>query len=131
KEEAKPASTPAPRDDLAAKGADATRAVQSWASAWSRKDVRAYLAHYARDFDTPGGASRKAWEQEREQRLTKPGKIEVELENVRVVSFENDRATVKFRQHYRSSNLSTSSNKTLVMVKHDGHWVIQQERVGG
>ena len=105
--------------------------MQSWAGAWSKKDVKSYLGHYARDFEPPKGLNRKAWEEERNQRLTKPGEIEVNLENVKVVSVSGDRATVKLRQHYRSANLSTSSNKTLSLVLQDGKWVIQQERVGG
>ena len=84
-----------------------------------------------RDFEPPKGLSRKAWEEERNQRLTKPGDIEVNLENLKVVSVSGDRATVKLRQHYRSANLSTSSNKTLNLMLQDGKWVIVQERVGG
>lgn len=131
KEEPKPAKRPEPKDDTPAQAAAVTKAVQSWAGAWSKKDVKSYLGHYARDFEPPKGLNRKAWEEERNQRLTKPGEIEVNLENVKVVSVSGDRATVKLRQHYRSANLSTSSNKTLNLVLQDGKWVIQQERVGG
>jgi Flp pilus assembly protein TadD/ketosteroid isomerase-like protein len=131
KEEPKPAKRPEPKDDTPAQSAAITKSVQSWAAAWSKKDVKGYLGHYARDFDPPKGLNRKAWEEERNQRLTKPGDIEVNLENVKVVSVSGDRATVKLRQHYRSANLSTSSNKTLNLVLQDGKWVIQQERVGG
>lgn len=131
KEEAKPAKRPETKDEAPPQAAAVAKAVQSWAGAWSRKDVKGYLGHYAREFETPKGLSRKAWEEERTQRLTKPGNIEVELENVKVVSVEGNKATVKLRQHYRSLNLSTSSNKTLNLVNQDGKWVIQQERVGG
>lgn len=131
KEEAKPAKRPETKDEAPPQAAAVAKAVQSWAGAWSRKDVKGYLGHYAREFETPKGLSRKAWEEERTQRLTKPGNIEVELENVKVVSVEGNRATVKLRQHYRSLNLSTSSNKTLNLINQDGKWMIQQERVGG
>ncbi len=131
KEDPKPAKRPETKDEVPPQAAAVAKAVQSWAGAWSRKDVKGYLGHYARDFETPKGLSRKAWEEERTQRLTKPGNIEVELENVKVVSVEGNRATVKLRQHYRSLNLSTSSNKTLNLINQDGKWVIQQERVGG
>ncbi len=131
KEEPKPAKRPEPKDETPAQAAAITKSVQSWATSWSRKDVKGYLGHYAKDFEPPKGLNRKAWEEERNQRLTKPGDIEVNLENVKVVSVSGDRATVKLRQHYRSANLSTSSNKTLNLVLQDGKWVIQQERVGG
>ena len=123
--------SPAPTSNHDAEKAKIIAAVEGWASAWSRKDVKAYLSHYGREFEPPKGLNRKAWEEERNQRLTKPGDIEVNLENVKVVSVNGDRATVKLRQHYRSANLSTSSNKTINLMLQDGKWVIVQERVGG
>ena len=108
---------------------DITRAVQSWASAWSRKDVKTYLASYASDFQTPNGMSRKAWEAERTQRIDKPGKLQVSVDDVRI-SIANDKATVKFRQSYVSSSLKSSTGKTRILVKSGNKWLIQQERVG-
>ncbi|GAA5181089.1 hypothetical protein GCM10025771_27110 [Niveibacterium umoris] len=124
-----PSADKKPKSDDKAE-ADVRKSVQSWASAWSRKDVKAYLGHYARDFKTPGGVPRKTWESEREARLTKPGPISVSADNI-VVKIANDEATVRFRQSYDSANLKTATTKTLVMVRHDGRWQIQQERVGG
>lgn len=109
--------------------ADITKALQSWASAWSNKDVKAYLNHYASDFQTPGGMPRKAWESERAQRIDKPGKIQVSVDNFKI-SVAGDKATVKFRQHYTSATLKTSAAKTIVLVKSGSRWLIQQERVG-
>lgn len=109
--------------------ADIERALRNWAAAWSRKDVRAYLASYAPDFQTPRGASRKAWEAERTQRIDKPGKIEVMVEDVRI-SLNGDKATVRFRQSYKSSTMKSSTGKTLVFIRSGGAWLIQQERVG-
>ena len=110
--------------------ADIGKTLDAWATAWSKKNVKTYLGYYAREFQTPGGESRAAWEGERSKRINKPGNIVVSIEGMRVTSEGADRATVRFRQHYRSASLKTSSNKLLVMVKHDGRWLIQQERVG-
>lgn len=139
----KPAATPAPvaaakTEPAAAKKptandkaeADIRKMVNNWASAWSRKDVKGYLSHYARDFKTPGGVPRKAWESERESRLTKPGPISVSADNL-VIRLSDDEATVRFRQSYDSANLKSAATKTLVLVHRDGRWQIQQERVGG
>ena len=123
------AETPAARP--ASAQTEVAKTVEAWAAAWSRKDVRAYLAHYARDFKTPGGQSRPAWETERRQRIDKPGGIQVTVDDLHV-SFDGDqRATVRFRQNYRSVGLKSSIGKTLDMVRRDGRWLIQQERVGG
>ncbi|WP_310451214.1 tetratricopeptide repeat protein [Sulfuritalea sp.] len=120
---------PAAEKPAADANADIARAIDLWAAAWSRKDTKAYLATYARDFKTPAGESRAAWESERQKRIAKPGAIQVSVENLRV-SVDGDTATAKFRQHYKSATLKTSSNKVLLLGKRDGKWQIVQERVG-
>ena len=145
-EAAKPAEAPKPPAPAAAAPAPAkaaapaaavppvtelTRTVQDWAAAWSRKDVKGYLGHYAADFKVPDGKPRSAWEAERRSRIAKPGAIEVRIENVKVKSIAADRADATFRQHYKAVGLKTSTTKTLTLVRRDGRWLIQQERVGG
>lgn len=120
---------PAPAGPSADANGEITRAVELWAAAWSRKDIKAYLAAYARDFKTPAGESRSKWDAEREKRINKPGAIQVSVENLRI-TFDGDSATAKFRQHYKSATLKTSSNKVLQLGKRDGKWLILQERVG-
>lgn len=105
------------------------KAVLSWAEAWSHKNIREYLGAYARDFDVPGSHSRSAWEKERTERVGKPGAIKVTLSDIRI-DVEQDKATVRFRQSYASSNLNATSGKTLIMVRHQGKWLIQQEKIG-
>lgn len=131
-EAAKPAEAPKPVAPKPAGDpvAEVTRSIDLWAAAWSRKDVKAYLGAYAKDFKTPAGESRSAWEGERTKRIGKPGTIQVSYENLKI-SIDGDTATAKFRQHYKSANLKTSSNKVLLLGKRDGKWQILQERVGG
>ena len=132
--EVKPAPPAAPPPVAEPKAADASaevgKTLDAWAAAWSKKNVKAYLGYYARDFQTPGGESRATWESERAKRINKPGSILVSIEGLRVSSEGADRVSARFRQHYRSASLKTSSNKVIVLVKHDGRWLIQQERVG-
>lgn len=104
--------------------------VDAWAKAWSRKDVKSYLSFYDKDFRAPGGVSRKVWEQEREQRVGKPGKISVDIEKPDA-KVDGDIATVRFRQNYDSPGFNSSTAKTLELVKRNGAWRIRQERVGG
>jgi Flp pilus assembly protein TadD len=130
-EATKPAETPKsaaakPAGDAVA---EVTRALDLWAAAWSRKDIKAYLGAYARDFKTPAGEARSAWDGERTKRINKPGSIQVSYENLKI-TVDGDTATAKFRQHYKSANLKTSSNKVLQLGKRDGKWQILQERVG-
>lgn len=131
-ESAKPAPKAAakPEPELAA-GDDVAKVVAAWADAWSRKDAKTYLAFYASDFRTPGGESRAAWAAERTRRVNKAGKINVTIENARVTPEGADQVAVRFRQHYKSATLSSSSNKTLLLTRQNGQWKILQERIGG
>ncbi len=107
------------------------QAVLAWASAWSRQTVETYLAFYAADFKTPKGEDRSQWETSRRERITKPKKIEVAIESPKVTFKGDSSAVVTFRQIYRSDSLKISGGKTLVLVRSDGRWQIQQERAGG
>ncbi|MEW6164793.1 MAG: tetratricopeptide repeat protein [Pseudomonadota bacterium] len=124
----KPVEPPKPPASI---DTDVAAAVDGWLAAWSRKDVKAYLAHYAQDFQVPGGQSRKAWEAERARRIDKPGRIAVGRDKLSIQSEGGDKAVVRFRQSYKSAGFSSNSTKTLVMVRQGGKWLIQQERVGG
>lgn len=104
-------------------------AVQSWARAWSARDVQAYLAHYAPDFDPAGGISRKAWVEERQQRIAGKGRIRVDIDKPQVTT-EGNSAIVHFRQSYVSDRLSATSRKTLELERQRGKWLITQERTG-
>jgi len=104
--------------------------VLAWADAWSQQKVETYLAFYARDFKTPKGEGRSEWEAARRERITGAKKIEVAVESPKVVLKDENNATVSFRQAYRSDTFKLSGRKTLVMVRTEGRWVIQQELSG-
>lgn len=109
--------------------AEVAKALERWQQAWASKNTRAYLAAYARDFQTPNGESRKSWMEERRSRIEGKGKIKLNLE-APSIKIEGNVATIKFRQHYQSGALSAVSRKTLVMHKQEGKWLIKQERTG-
>ncbi len=106
------------------------KSVRAWAAAWAAKDVNGYLAHYAKDFKAPKGESRADWEKGRRQRINAPKKIEVGVESPKVTMVDDNRASVTFRQNYRSDSLSVSSTKTLSLVRVNDRWLIREERVG-
>ncbi len=133
KEPAKaPVVTEKPAAEKAAAAPDASaevvKAVNGWAEAWSKKDADAYLAYYAKDFKTPGGESRADWEKTRRARISAPKSISVSVASPKVTMTGADRATVSFRQNYRSDVLKANSQKTLVLVKSNGRWQIVEEK---
>jgi tetratricopeptide (TPR) repeat protein len=124
----KPPEKPAPAAD---QSAEVLKAVNAWAQAWSKKDVDAYLAHYAKDFKTPNGEARAAWEKGRRSRIGGAKVITVGVSGPKVTMIGDNQATVSFRQAYRSDSFKASGTKTLVLVKGaDGRWLIQQEKSG-
>ncbi|HYR37274.1 MAG TPA: tetratricopeptide repeat protein [Burkholderiales bacterium] len=138
---AAPAKEPAPKEApkepakaAAEKPADNTaevmKTVDDWAQAWSKKDADAYLGYYAKDFTTPGGEARDAWEQGRRSRIDAPKSIAVGIESAKVTMRNPEQASVSFRQTYKSDKLSTTSRKTLELVKADGRWLIKEEKSG-
>ncbi|WP_246499051.1 nuclear transport factor 2 family protein [Ideonella paludis] len=127
-----PASAPAAAKPVATANsvADVESAVKSWAAAWSKRDMQGYFAAYAPDYVGKSG-SRKAWEQNRRDRIASRQSIKVDISNLHV-TVNGDKATAQFRQRYESDALSNTSSKTLQLVKSsNGRWVIQQESGGG
>ncbi len=107
---------------------DVRNAVQAWASAWSRRDMNAYLGAYGKDFDAPGG--RKAWEEERKKRILGKSKISVQVSNLDI-KINGSKATARFKQDYDADSLSVNSRKTLELARVDNRWVIVREATGG
>ncbi|MFZ5484979.1 MAG: tetratricopeptide repeat protein [Pseudomonadota bacterium] len=119
-EPAKPAKPAAPAV------ASVEKTVENWAAAWSRKDVQAYLGHYAEGFQ-PKGMSRQEWQAQRQDRLTRPQWIKVELSSI-VVNETGDQATARFNQRYTSDLFRSNGPKTLTLVKQPDGWKITSER---
>jgi len=108
--------------------AEVLKATREWAAAWSAQKSDKYLSFYAKDFITPDGMSRSAWEAQRKERIAKPASIKVEVQDAKVKEQDSKHASVSFKQSYRASHLKTSSSKVLVWAKNDGHWQITEER---
>jgi tetratricopeptide (TPR) repeat protein len=91
------------------------------------EDVAKAIAAYASDFNTPKGMPRKAWEEERDDRIAgKLGKISVTYDEPQI-AINGDRATAKFRQHYKAPGMTSSTTKTLSLVRSGNKWLIKEE----
>ncbi|MES2205284.1 MAG: tetratricopeptide repeat protein [Pseudomonadota bacterium] len=102
--------------------------VKSWAGAWSKQDIGAYLGHYDDGFKPSSGQSRTTWQKQREARVSRPKTIQVDVVNAKV-KMTGNQATVTFRQTYKSDLVGRDSmTKRLVLVKQaDGRWRIVRE----
>ena len=117
----------APVDTTADDERSVNDAVSNWANAWSNQDVNKYLASYANNFKTPKGESRKAWEQQRRERISTPKSISVELLNQNVTIVDNNNSKVRFKQSYKGAGNAIRTDKTLLLKKENGNWLIEQE----
>ncbi len=102
-------------------------AVNNWAKAWSAKDLDKYFDSYADSFKPAKGESHKAWEQARRDRIGKPASISVDIANPKVTMNGADSAKVSFKQSYRADGKPIRTDKTLMMKKVGGVWLIDQE----
>ena len=106
---------------------DVAKYITAWAGAWSRKDMKAYFSAYASDFTPPNGLSRKAWETQREDRIAdKSGKISVTVDEPQI-TFNGNKATARFRQHYSAPGMTSTMMKTLVLTHSGNKWLIKEE----
>lgn len=128
---APPAVQPPPAPTALSTGAekDIESAVRNWAAAWSAKDMAGYLGSYGKDFNPPGSAGRKTWEEDRRTRIMGKSRISVKLSDL-AISVSGGKASVKFKQAYSADSLNVSSRKTLDLVKAGDRWVIVRESTG-
>lgn len=124
-ETAAPAAAVEPVD--ADTAAAVSNALLAWSKAWSTKDVSTYFAAYGEDFTPEGGLNRAAWEQQRRERISKPAKIKVDLQNTQTVRAGTDRVRASFLQVYESDSFSDSVNKVLEFKLVNGAWKIVRE----
>ena len=120
-----------PASNVASSGAekDVESAIRAWAAAWSGKDMSGYLGSYGKDFATPKGEARKAWEDDRRKRIEGKSRISVKIESL-AIAVNGDKATAKFKQGYSADSLNVSSRKTLDLAKAGDRWVIVRESTG-
>ncbi|MDX8399121.1 MAG: hypothetical protein R8K20_02600 [Gallionellaceae bacterium] len=110
--------------------AEVRKAVIHWAKAWSRRNVKSYLACYAGNFSAANGMSRAEWKSQRKSRIGKPHSIKVRLKNIKISMSGNNTAIVRFSQSYRADRRSTiRTGKELRLINKKGHWLIIREKV--
>jgi len=102
------------------------KALKTWASVWSRKDLKAYLSMYAPDFKPPHNLSRRAWERQRKQRLKKDY-INVTIANPQTTFVTCALARITFDQFYSSGSYEDQTKKLILFKKVGPEWRIIKE----
>ncbi|MEO5327097.1 MAG: tetratricopeptide repeat protein [Magnetococcus sp. THC-1_WYH] len=105
--------------------------IVQWAKDWSEKNIRGYLDAYSSQFQPPPPfADRTAWETRRKQIIGQKESIRVTISDIKITVINPSRIHAVFKQDYRSSTYTDSTQKTLTMVLEDGRWKILRERSG-
>ena len=125
------ATTPPAATTTAAAAGNAAplAALDAWALAWSNRNVEAYLAAYAPDFQPDGGLSRSDWANQRRARIAKPKSISVHLIDPEVETIDAQHVRVVFTQDYQSDTISDKITKSIDMRDVGGSWKIVRETI--
>jgi len=100
--------------------------VRNWAQAWSNKDLKTYLNSYTSNFKGRNN-SHKKWQQQRRNRINRPGKINIKLTNINVKSRTQNQAIIDFHQAYKSASYSDKVAKRLYLTNTGNQWKISRE----
>jgi outer membrane protein, adhesin transport system len=107
---------------------DARTIIESWARAWSERDVSGYLAHYGSGFAPERGMSRSSWEKTRRQAIQRRQHIEVSVANLRLEQVSTNRIVARYMQDYAADTYrETGTPKRLVLEREGSGWRIVAE----
>ncbi|MEO8280843.1 MAG: hypothetical protein ABI564_14190 [Ideonella sp.] len=121
------ATVPVARPASPAAFSEVQSALEAWASAWSQRDIDAYVAAYTPDFAGRGKGSHSDWVEQRRSRIVPKKKISVEIDKPQFVA-RGDKIVATFTQRYRGDGLAETSRKRMLMVRGtSGGWLIQEE----
>lgn len=118
---------PKPADPAINEDQAISDAVNNWAQAWSSKDLDKYFASYSESFMPAKGQSRKDWDKTRRDRISKPSNINVDIANQTITMDDAESAKVTFKQSYKADGKPIRTEKTLLLKKTNGSWLIEQE----
>ncbi|MFC2172624.1 ankyrin repeat domain-containing protein [Acidobacteriota bacterium] len=98
--------------------------VYDWRQAWEDKTVETYMSFYSLDFRTES-MNHIAW-RAKKVGIFQNREISVDISEPEI-TIQDNRATAKFKQLYRSDLHSDYGEKTLVLIRSDGPWKIISE----
>lgn len=114
--------------DLSPAQQEVMQAVTEWATHWSQSDINGYLAAYSSNYQPQDNQSRSDWEKTRRTRLAKPAAISLKINQPKVAFLDDNLATVKFVQSYKSDSYNDTVRKTLLMERENNNWLIVREQ---
>jgi len=103
--------------------------VVQWITAWSKKDINAYLNAYVDNYTPNNDVTNENWKKTREYRIKAAKFIKIKLSRFKIELINNSFAIVRFHQLYTSNTFSDKIRKFLLMQKSTDGWKIMKEKV--
>lgn len=126
---AAPASPAAVAQPTISDEATVNELLKDWRSAWSQRDVTAYLGAYSQDFKPADGSSRSAWAAARAKKLAAGAPITLDLHQLTLDRIDSDHFKASFQQDYAAGNYrETARQKTMLIAREGSAWRIVEER---
>jgi hypothetical protein len=102
--------------------------IRDWLMAWQDQDVDNFFSYYHTDFAPLYQDTLAAWRAERQDRISRPSSIMIELEDFMVEETSRIGTKVSFWMNYESPNYADRTLKeVLIGPDVDGRWRILQE----
>jgi adhesin transport system outer membrane protein len=103
------------------------QALKAWSSAWSSRNVQAYLDTYSPTFKPFSGISHDAWVVQRKAVIAAAKQIDLDITKVQIKMENPERIVTTFTQSYRSASYQDVVEKTLKWANIAGRWLIVSE----
>lgn len=122
-----PEAAPAPARDTSLAQREIQDTLAAWQTAWTSRQVGAYLEHYSPNFLPSDGLSRSAWERQRRDRLGRARDLSIDIADLTFANLQAEGAEISFRQDYKARGFAEVSRKTLNLARENGVWRIVRE----
>jgi murein L,D-transpeptidase YafK len=99
-----------------------TEVIENWRDSWQNKEIEKYMSFYHKRF-TSGGKNWHQWREYKSRLATKYSYINVEIDNLRLLT-GNGVVMATFKQTYRASSLYSKGTKMLYLNKNSDQWKI-------
>lgn len=105
-------------------------ALENWKESWENGDIKAYFDAYSDSFIPPDHTCLASWKKKRENSLTRPKYIHIDLVDPVIKMIQPDKVTITFQQIYESDRYADTVIKKLTLNREQDGWkIIREETV--
>ena len=97
---------------------DVKKFINEWAIFWQSKNFKKYFSCYEKNYHSLKFKSNSAWKNDRKNKIENKNNIEINISNIKIISYDDKNILVQFTQSYNSDSFSDVVNKhsTITLV---------------